>query len=74
MTVPDVHAHLETARDELEMARESLTAALVHAHVSPLHSTYTAAIKHILANNRRSIDSMRSLLRTLEQVPTTPKP
>jgi len=73
MTNTDLPTQLENALGQLDMAQKTLTTALAHAHLSALHSTYTAAIKRILANNQRSIHSMNNLLRTLQRHARHPK-
>lgn len=67
MTTPSVPAQLQTTLDELDMAHNTLNQALDHAHLSALHSTYTAAIKRILAFNHRTMNSVQNLLTVLKR-------
>lgn len=70
MTSPSVPGQLESAWDELDMAQNTLEIALDDAHRSALHSTYTAAIKRILAFNKQTMTSVKSLLLSLQSHPS----
>jgi len=74
MTDPTILNRLETVLDELDMADQSLDQLLDHAHLSALHSTYTAAIKRIIAFNQKTITSANNLLTVLKRRLAAPNP